>query len=123
MFSDHNFKIENRHPLAIEKRDCNFEDLEGHGEEIAYLKRKRQLTRTDAAQDMKQLANADCADKAPACLVAPKTDRNLRETHLPLFLTGTEAGRALHSETTPLQQPPGMMPLVWSHSLQVQRLS
>lgn len=58
MFSDHNFKIERRHPLAIEKRDCNFEGW-GRGEEekqIAHLKRERQLTRTDAARDMKQLA-------------------------------------------------------------------
>jgi len=28
VFSDHSFKIENRHPLAIEKRDRNFEDCE-----------------------------------------------------------------------------------------------
>lgn len=84
----------------------------GWKEEIAHLRGKRQLTTTDAARDMKQLANADCADKAPACLVAPKTDRNLRESRLPLSLRGTEAGCALHSETTPLQQPPGGMPLV-----------
>lgn len=63
------------------------------------------------------------ADEAPSCLVAPKTDRNLREMSLPLFLRGTEAGSALSSETTPLQQSPGRMPLVWSHNLQVQQLS
>lgn len=114
MFSDHNFKIERRHPLEVGKGDGNCEAWEGAGrKEIAYLKRKRQLTRTDAAWDMNQLPNADCADKALPCLVAPKTDRNLRETHL-LWASG----RALHSEMTPLQQPPGRMPLVWSQNLQ-----
>lgn len=63
------------------------------------------------------------ADKAPACLIAPKTDRNLREMSLLLFLRGTGAGSALSLETTPLQQSPGRRSLVWSHNLQVQQLS
>lgn len=92
--SDHNLKIESRHPLVDEKRDCKFE---GWGRELARLKRKIQLTRTGAALHTKQCANADCAGKAPACLVAAKNDRKLRETLL-LWVSGC----TLHSEATPL---------------------